>query len=84
VFTSFSGLLRKLLRRNGSKEPTRTKLVLDLPAIIDLFGKEKVIDTIGLGKVVETAGLDKLVQTVGRERILATIFPNLTREQIKK
>ena len=50
-------------------------LDLDLPAIIDLFGKEKVIDTIGQEKVVET---------IGRDNVLATLFPNLTKEQIKK
>ncbi|MFQ6044467.1 MAG: hypothetical protein ACE5PV_26750 [Candidatus Poribacteria bacterium] len=50
-------------------------LDLDLPAIIDLFGKEKVIETIGLDKVVETAG---------REKVLATLFPKFTKEQIKE
>jgi len=68
-------------------------LDLDLPAIIDLFGREKVIETIGLDKVVEAAGrekvietigLDNVIETAGQEKVLATIFPNLTKEQIKK
>ena len=50
-------------------------LDLDLPAIIELFGQEKVIETIGRERVIET---------IGRENVLATILPNLTREQIKK
>jgi len=43
---------------------------LNLPAIIDLFGTEKVIDTI--------------IETTGRERILEKILPNLSKEEIKK
>ncbi len=66
---------------------------LNLPAIIDLFGtekvletlgKEKVIDTIGLDEVIETAGLDKVIETAGRERLLEEMFPNLSKEQIKR
>ena len=59
-------------------------LDLDLPAIIDLFGKEKVIDTIGLDNMIETVGQEKVVETIGREKVLEITFPNLTREQIKK
>jgi hypothetical protein len=77
-------------------------LDLDVPAIIDLLGEERLIETIGLNKVIETVGLDKVVKTAGREKVietigldnvietagqdkvLATIFPNFTKEQIKK
>jgi hypothetical protein len=67
-------------------------LDLDVPAIIDLLGKEKVIETIGLDnmietvgkeKVIETIGRDKVIETIGREESLELIFPNLTKEQIK-
>ena len=59
-------------------------LDLDVPAIINLVGKERVIETIGLDNMIETVGLDKVVETAGREKVVEIIFPNLTKEQIKK
>ena len=50
-------------------------LDLDLPAIIDFFGE---------GNVIETIGLEKMIETAGQEKVLETIFPNFTKEQIKK
>ncbi|MBM3241883.1 hypothetical protein FJZ31_36900 [Candidatus Poribacteria bacterium] len=50
-------------------------LDLDLPAIIDLLGKEKVIEAIGL---------DNMIETARREKVREIILPNLTKEQIKK
>jgi len=48
------------------------------------LGKEKVIDTIGLDNMIETVGKEKVIETIGREESLEIIFPNLTKEQIKK
>ena len=50
-------------------------LDLDLPAIIDLFGLDRIIQTVGQEEVIEV---------IGREKVLETLFPNLTKEQIKK
>ena len=50
-------------------------LDLDVPAIINLVGKERLIETIGREEVVETIGLEK---------VLEIALPNLTKEQIKK
>jgi len=57
---------------------------LNLPAIIRLFGTRKVLDTLGEEEVVDTMGLDRIIETAGRERILEEMFPNLSKEQIKK
>jgi len=68
-------------------------LDLDVPAIIDLFGldrliqaagQKEVIETIGRERVIETIGLDKVLESAGRERVLETLFPDFTKEQIKK
>jgi hypothetical protein len=59
-------------------------LDLDIPAIIDLLGKERLIETIGLSNVIETAGQEKVIETIGWEKALEVILSNLTKEQIKK
>jgi len=68
-------------------------LDLDVPAIIDLLGKERLIETIGPDKVVETIGRDKVIETIGRDKViemigwkkaLEIILSNLTKEQIKE
>ena len=59
-------------------------LDLDVPAIIDLLGKERLIETIGPDKVVETIGRDKVIEMIGWEKALEIILSNLTKEQIKK
>ncbi len=68
-------------------------LDLDVPAIIDLLGRERLIETIGTDKVVETIGRDKVIETIGRDKVVETIgwekafeiiLSNLTKEQIKK
>jgi len=50
-------------------------LDLDLPAIIDLFGEEKVIQTIGP---------ENVIQTIGWSKALEIILSNLPKEQVKK
>ena len=50
-------------------------LDLDVPAIIDLFGKKRLIEAIGREEVIET---------IGRDNVLETLFPNLTKEQRKE
>jgi hypothetical protein len=59
-------------------------LDLDLPAIIDLFGEERVIQTIGPENVVQTIGPENVIQMIGWKKTLEIILPNLTKEQVKK
>jgi hypothetical protein len=59
-------------------------LDLDIPAIIDLLGKERLIETIGPDEVVETIGREKVIETIGWEKALEIILSNLTKERIKK
>jgi hypothetical protein len=51
-------------------------LDLDIPAIIDLLGKERLIETIGPDEVVETIGQDKVIEMIGREKVIETIGPD--------
>jgi hypothetical protein len=69
------------------------ELDIDPSPIIELVGKERVIQAIreelikdiGIPKVIEmVGGFSKVIEIFGRENILVTIFPNLTKEQIKK
>lgn len=57
---------------------------LNLPAIIDLFGTEKVIRAIGQKKVIDAIGLGEVIETAGREKVLEKILPNLSKEEIEK
>jgi hypothetical protein len=68
-------------------------LDLDIPAIIDLLGEERLIETIGPDKVVETIGRNKVIEMIGPEEVIETIgwekaleiiLSNLTKERIKK
>lgn len=57
---------------------------LDLPAIIDLFTKEKVIQTIGPEEIIQTIGPEKVIQTIGPEKFIQTMFPELPPEKAKE
>lgn len=63
---------------------------LDLPAIIRLFGIEKVLQAISqdetlrtmyLKKIIQTMSPKEIIQTLGVENLLETLFPNLTDEE---
>ena len=82
----FSTLHSKVLKEVLDEMDLRNLrgLDLDLPAIIDLFGEEKVIQTIGPENVIQRIGPENVIQTIGREKALELILSNIPKERVKK
>ncbi len=60
------------------------KQIIGVDKLVEKVGTEKVIQAIGVDKLVEKAGTEKVIQTIGREKFFATLFPNLTKEQMQE
>ena len=56
---------------------------LDLPAIIALFGKDRVLQAIAQDETLRTTYLKTILQTLDLENVLKIVFPDLTDEEKK-